>query len=132
MLQAVRLFLACTLMLGMANSLAAQVQTGSILIRVTDEQGGAVPGVSVRLTSSALVAGTATGVTDAGGAYRFPSLPPGVYSVTVELQGFQTIERENVNVQVGQTIPLDLTMRVASLAETVTVRPTSARFTWPQ
>jgi hypothetical protein len=121
MLQVLRLSLACALLLGAALPLEAQVQTGSILIRVTDEQGGAVPGVTVRLTSSALVAGTATGVTDAGGAYRFPSLPPGVYAVTFELQGFQTVERENVNVQVGQTIPLDLTMRVAALAETVTV-----------
>ena len=117
----VRLFLACALLLGAALPLAAQVQTGSILIRITDEQGAAVPGVSVRLTSSALVAGTATGVTDVGGAYRFPSLPPGVYSVTFELQGFQTVERENVNVLVGQTTPLELTMRVAALAETVTV-----------
>ena len=99
----------------------AQVQTGSILVRVSDEQGGAVPGVSVTLTSGALVAGTATGVTDTGGAYRFPSLPPGSYRVTVELQGFQTVQQDNVTVVVGQTIPLDLTMRVATLAETVTV-----------
>ena len=105
----------------LAVTIEAQVQTGSILIRVSDEQGGAVPGVAVTLTSSALVAGAATGVTDSGGAYRFPSLPPGTYSVKVELQGFQTVQQEQVNVQVGQTIPLDLTMRVASLAETVTV-----------
>jgi len=59
MLHGVRLFLACALMLGVAHPLEAQVQTGSILIRVTDEQGGAVPGVGVTLTSSALVAGTA-------------------------------------------------------------------------
>jgi hypothetical protein len=107
------------------TSAYAQVQTGSILVRVNDEQGGAVPGVSITLSSSALVAGTATGVTDTGGAYRFPSLPPGTYRVTVELQGFQTVQQENVNVQVGQTVPLELTMRVATLAETVTVTGTS-------
>jgi hypothetical protein len=61
-----------------------------------------------------------TGVTDSG-AYRFPSLPPGVYSVKVDLQGFQTVTRENVNVIVGATTPIDLTMKVAALAETVTV-----------
>jgi hypothetical protein len=65
-----------------------------------------------------------TGVTDSG-AYRFPSLPPGVYTVKVELQGFQTVTRETVNVLVGQTTPIDLTMRVATLAETVTVTGTS-------
>jgi hypothetical protein len=117
----VRLILAGAVLLGAVRPLSAQVQTGSILVRVSDEQGGAVPGVAITLTSGALVAGTATGVSDAGGAYRFPSLPPGVYVVKVELQGFQTVQQENVNVQVGQTIPLDLTMRVAALEETVTV-----------
>jgi hypothetical protein len=46
---------------------AAQVQTGSILVRVSDEQGGAVPGVSVTLASPVLVAGTTSGITDASG-----------------------------------------------------------------
>jgi hypothetical protein len=100
---------------------AAQVQTGSILVRAADEQGGAMPGVAITITSSALVAGTASGLTDEGGAYRFPSLPPGIYTVKVDLHGFQTVIRENVAVLVGQTTPLDLTMRVATLAETVTV-----------
>jgi hypothetical protein len=115
------LLLSAAVIGGAPSSVEAQVQTGSILIKVSDEQGAAVPGVSVSLTSSALVAGTATGVTDAGGGYRFPSLPPGVYTVKIELQGFQTVQRENVSVQVGQTIPLDMTMRVATLAETITV-----------
>jgi hypothetical protein len=100
---------------------AAQVQTGSILVRVYDEQGGGIPGVTVSITSGSLVAGTTTGVSDGGGTYRFPSLPPGTYSVKVELQGFQAVIRENITVQVGQTAPIDLTMRVATLAETVTV-----------
>lgn len=100
---------------------AAQVQTGSILVRVTDEQGGAVPGVAVTLTSPVLVAGTMSGVTDSGGVNRFPSLQPGLYSVKVELQGFRTVVRENVTVQVGGTVPLDLSLSVATVAETVTV-----------
>ena len=100
---------------------AAQVQTGSILVRVADEQGGAVPGVTVTLTSPVLVAGTMTGVTDTGGVNRFPSLPPGLYSVKLELQGFRTVIRENVQVIVGQTVPLDMQLTVATVAETVTV-----------
>jgi hypothetical protein len=108
-----------------AASAAAQVQTGSILVRVTDEQQGAAPGATVTLTSPVLVAGTMTNVTDAGGVVRFPSLSPGIYSVTVELQGFRTIIRENLVVQIGQTTPIDLSLTVASLAETVTVTGTS-------
>ena len=98
----VRVWLAAIgLMAVAALPVAAQVQTGSILVRVTDAQGGAVPGVTVTLTSPVLVAGTMTGVTDTGGVNRFPSLPPGIYSVKVELQGFRTVIRENVVVQVG-------------------------------
>ena len=120
-----RLFLrAMVVLLATAVPLSAQVQTGSILVRVTDDQGAAVPGATVTIASSALVAGSMTGVTDSG-AYRFPSLPPGIYTVKVDLQGFQTVSRENVNVLVGQTTPIDLTMKVATLAETVTVTGTS-------
>ncbi|HWQ00274.1 MAG TPA: TonB-dependent receptor, partial [Vicinamibacterales bacterium] len=100
---------------------AAQVQTGSILVRVTDPQGAVVPGVTVTISSPALVAGQMVGVTDQGGVYRFPSLPSGVYSVKLELAGFRTVVRENIVVSVGQTTPVDLTLEVATVAETVTV-----------
>ena len=103
----------------------AQFQTGSILVRVADEQGAAVPGVSVTLSSDALVAGTMAGITDSGGVYRFPSLPPGTYSVKVDLQGFRGVVREGVQVQVGQTVPLDLKLLVATVAESVTVTGSS-------
>lgn len=53
---------------------AAQMQTGSILVRVTDDQGAAVPGVAVTLTSPVLVAGTMSGITGGAGVNRFPSL----------------------------------------------------------
>jgi hypothetical protein len=104
-----------------ASPLAAQVQTGSILVRVTDEQGGAVPGVMVTLTSPAIVSGTMTGVTDVGGVNRFPSLPPGTYAVKLDLQGFRSVIREGIVVAVGQTVPIDLSLQVATVAETVTV-----------
>jgi hypothetical protein len=116
---------AIALMAAAALPVAAQVQTGSILVRVTDQQGGAVPGVTVTLTSPVLVAGTMTGVTDTGGVNRFPSLQPGTYSVKLELQGFRTVIRENVIVVVGQTVPLDMNLSVATVAETVTVTGTS-------
>jgi len=83
----VRVWLAAIgLMAVAALPVHAQVQTGSILVRVTDAQVGAVPGVTVTLTSPVLVAGTMTGTTDTGGVNRFPSLQPGVYSVKLDLQ----------------------------------------------
>jgi hypothetical protein len=113
--------LAMLVVMALPSVTIAQVQTGSILVRAADEQGGAVPGVAITITSSALVAGSASGVTDEGGAYRFPSLPPGTYTVQIDLQGFQTVVRENIAVLVGQTTPVDMAMKVASVAETITV-----------
>ena len=118
----VRVWLSALALLAVAAlPVSAQVQTGSILVRVTDAQGGAVPGVSITLSSPVLVSGTMAAVTDSGGVNRFPSLQPGIYSVKVELQGFRTVVRENVQVIVGQTVPLDMQLSVATVAETVTV-----------
>jgi hypothetical protein len=105
----------------LATPAIAQVQTGSILARANDAQGAVVPGVAVTISSPVLVSGTMTGTTDTGGACRFPSLPPGTYSVKMELQGFQSVIRENIVVAVGQTTPVDLAMSVATLQESVTV-----------
>src|SRR5262245_31633057 len=109
------------LVLGLAAPVLAQVQTGSILVKAVDDQGAVVPGVNVTISSPVLVAGTMNAVTDAGGVYRFPSLVPGTYAVKMELTGFQTINRENIVVLVGQTTPIDFQMRVAALAESITV-----------
>ena len=100
----------------------AQVQTGSILVKALDDQGAVMPGVSVTISSPVLVTGSQAGVTDAGGVYRFPSLPPSTtYTIRLELQGFQTQVREGVVVSVGQTTPIDVGMKVGSLSESVTV-----------
>ena len=90
-------------------------------MKAVDDQGGVVPGVTVTITSPVLVAGSMTGVTDGGGVNRFPSLVPGTYTVKLELAGFQTITRENIVVLVGQTTPVDFSMKLASLAENITV-----------
>ena len=76
-------FLVVSIALTVAAPAAAQVQTGSILVRAVDEQGAVVPGVTVTITSPVLVAGSMTGVTDAGGVFRFPSLVPGTYLVKI-------------------------------------------------
>ena len=107
--------------MALASTAGAQVQTGSILVKATDEQGASTPGVTVTISSGVLVGGSMTGVTDVGGIYRFPALVPGTYTVKLDLQGFQSIIRENVQVQVGQTTPLEMAMKVASVSEAITV-----------
>jgi hypothetical protein len=113
--------IALLIAIGIAVPAMAQIQTGSILVKTTDEQGAPTPGVAVTISSPVLISGTMSGVTDAGGVNRFPSLVPGTYTVKIELQGFQTIVRENIVVLVGQTTPVDLAMKIAAVAETITV-----------
>lgn len=80
--------------LALYGTAEAQIQTGRIFVTARDPQGEFVPGVTVTISSPALVAGEMRGITGNDGAYRFPSLPPGTYTVTVQLSGFQTVRRE--------------------------------------
>ncbi len=98
----------------------AQQTTGSVNGRVADEQGAAVPGVMVTATSSE-TGFVRNAITDGEGLYRLPALPVGLYDVVLELAGFTRVERQGVVVNVSRTTDLDVTIRVAQFAETVTV-----------
>lgn len=101
---------------------AAQVgQTAVLTGTVTDTSGAPVPGVTVTATSPALIGGSRSVVSDGEGVYRFPALPPGLYSVTAELQGFTPAKRDNVRLLLGQVITIDHTLSVGTLTEAVTV-----------
>lgn len=104
-----------------ASPLWAQVQSGSIFVRVVDAQGEVVPGATVTLTSPVLPR-PLVGVTDSAGVQRFSALTIGTYAVKATLAGFQTITREGVVVVQNQTASIDLSMTVGSVTEEVTVR----------
>ena len=99
----------------------AQIGQGTLTGVITDPQGQVLPGVTVTATSTALI-GTRTTVTEVDGRYRFPALPSGFYKLKFDLAGFSTLERDNIQVVLGQTISVDTQMKIASLAETVTVQ----------
>ena len=99
----------------------AQTQTSNITGRATDESGGALPGVTVSVTSPNLIGGARTAVTDDQGVYRFTQLPGGTYVVKFELPGFTTMNVEAVQVSAGATMTINGKMTVAALQETVTV-----------
>ncbi len=114
------LLVVLALVAGFTAPAFAQGTTGGVTGRVLDDQGAAVPGVTVTAKNSET--GFARTVTsDAEGTYRLSALPVGVYDITAELQGFATVDRRGVTVNVGQTLTLDVTLKLASLAETVTV-----------
>src|SRR5690348_4896817 len=89
------------LVLAMASPATAQVHGGNINGTVTDQQGGALPGVTVTLQG---VDFSREITTTADGSYHFLDLAPGSYKITESLNGFQTLVREGVIVEVGRDI----------------------------
>ncbi|MGE3274824.1 MAG: carboxypeptidase regulatory-like domain-containing protein [Vicinamibacterales bacterium] len=94
--------------------------TGTIQGRVADAQGAVLPGVTVTATSPSML-GPQTVVTSETGNYRFPAVPPGTYTVTYELPGFNTLKREGIQITLGFTATVNIEMSLATLEETVTV-----------
>jgi hypothetical protein len=94
--------------------------TGTIQGRITDAQGAVLPGVTVTATSPSAL-GAQTTVTSETGNYRFPAVPPGTYTVTYELAGFNTVRREGIQIALGFTANLNVELAVATVQETVTV-----------
>jgi hypothetical protein len=103
-----------------ASEAWAQGGDGSLRGTVKDDQGGALPGVTVTATSPALL-GPAAAVSDAGGNYRVINLPPGLYTLTAELTGFALFRREAILLRAGANFQVDITMALGTLAETITV-----------
>src|SRR5215510_7404769 len=101
--------------------LSAQSGNGTLRGKVLDEQASPMPGVTVTATSPQALAPVAA-VTDSNGEYRLANLPPGTYTLKVELSGFSTINREGILLRAAANFQVDdLTMKVGSLEESITV-----------
>jgi hypothetical protein len=110
------------MVLGVLTAAPVMAQQGGSAIRglVTDEQQGVLPGVAITIThvENGNVRETSTG---ADGTYLVPSLVPGPYRVSAQLEGFNRLLREDVVLRIGSTLQVDLMLRVGSMAENVTV-----------
>jgi len=100
---------------------SAQTSTGGLRGFVKDDTGGVLAGVTVEATSPSRIGGAAVEVTDAQGLYRFENLPIGEYSLTFTLQGFGTTRREEIRVEVGRTIQLDMQLKVGNVEQSIVV-----------
>jgi Carboxypeptidase regulatory-like domain/TonB dependent receptor-like, beta-barrel len=114
------LFGSALLLLFSSASAFAQQTTGNVTGRVVDQQGAAIPGASITAKNPA-TGFTRTEVSDAEGIYRLSALPVGIYEVLAELTGFASVSKQDVEVNVGQTVAIDFGLKVATIAETVTV-----------
>ena len=94
-------------------------QTGSIQGKVTDTSGAVLPGVTVEAKSNVLPSARTT-VSGTDGIYQLPQLPPGPYTITFTLSGFQTASRQ-ADVQLEQVTQVDAKLAVQGVTEAVTV-----------
>ena len=107
------------LIAAMASPAWAQDIRGSIEGVVRDASGAVLPGATVEAASN--VGQPASTVTDSVGVYRFPSLAPGNYKVTANLQGFVSREVVDVRVALGQIKKVDFSLPLSGVTETVNV-----------
>ncbi|GMV22500.1 MAG: hypothetical protein AMXMBFR57_24490 [Acidimicrobiia bacterium] len=109
-----------TALLGLTAGSANAQAIGSIFGKATDSSGGVLPGVTVTVSGGALQQ-PLTQVTTESGAYQFPVVPIGNYTVTFELSGFKRVSRQNVPVTSGFNAEINALMEVGAMTEEVTV-----------
>jgi hypothetical protein len=103
-----------------SRSVSAQVAHAELRGTVVDESGAALPGASI--TATHVDTGVArTAVSSSTGAFTMPALPVGRYRLQFDLAGFGTVVQEGIVLSVGQSASLSVTMKLASVQETITV-----------
>src|SRR5882762_4586318 len=101
-------------------SLFSQGSYGRILGTVTDQSGGVISGATVTVIDKDRgVARTLT--TDQAGEYNAPTLIPGTYTVRVDANGFKRVDRQNVVLEVGKEVRVDVSVQPGEQTQTITV-----------
>ena len=111
---------AICLLLIIGHTFAQSTVTGAISGTVTDPQGGVVPNASVTVTNVGTNAKTVV-TSNGSGEYRANNLQPGTYTVEVSSGGFAPAKAENVKVEVGQTLSLNIPLSVGTAVAEVKV-----------
>jgi hypothetical protein len=108
------------------EGLPAEAQTSNATLQgtISDQSGAVLPGVTIRLQSLATGLQRDT-VTNTSGLYVFNFLPAGRYEVTAELSGFKSVKHDDVQLEIGQNLSLDMKLEVGRVEETVVVEGTA-------
>lgn len=97
----------------------AQVRGGDIYGSVVLADGSKVPGVLITLTGDKI--GKLTTISSEKGNFRFLALPPGMYELRCELEGFKTVIRKDIEISLGKNVTLNILMETTTLKEEITV-----------
>jgi hypothetical protein len=96
-------------------------ETGAIEGTVMTPEGEPLPGVEVTISSTHLIGGSKSQITNQYGKFRFPALPIGTYEAEARLEGFTPQRKIDLRISIQMTLTVDFTLAVGSLEETVTV-----------
>ena len=122
MLKPSRILFSFSVLLVCCLAVFAQTGTSNITGTIRDSNGAAVPGATVTAKNDSTGV-TSTQTTTDSGLYSFSSLPVGNYTITVEKQGFKTLQKTSNVLQVGEPLTADGTLEIGQVSETVTVTP---------
>ncbi|HDZ26997.1 hypothetical protein LCGC14_1355790 [marine sediment metagenome] len=99
----------------------AQSVTGKIIGKVTDEEKTPFPGVTIEISSPSLMGGVHSQIASEDGDYRFINLPSGTYKLVFSLDGFQTVERQNIRVSLNATVTQDIILKQSTIEESIVI-----------
>jgi hypothetical protein len=111
----------CSAIFVLCLSVSAAQAQATIAGTVRDTSAGVLPGVTVEVSSPALIEKVRSTVTDGNGAFSIVDLRPGAYTVTFALTGFSTVRREGIELSGNFTATVNAELRVGTLEETITV-----------
>src|SRR5436190_14281490 len=118
MARVARLVVVLGFLLLLPSAVLAQLSTGQISGRITDDSGAVLPGVTVTVVQTE-TGQTRTTVTDASGLYVLPNLATGPYRLEAALQGFRTYAQTGIVLQVAATPTINVVLGIGSLEQTV-------------
>src|ERR1700681_2450955 len=118
--KAIQLLGGALVILLLSVSAFSQGNAGRILGTVSDQSGGVVAGATVTVIDTERGVNR-TLTTDDAGEYNAPNLTPGMYTVRAEAKGFKKLERQNIALEVGKEVRIDLTVQPGAQEQTVTV-----------
>src|ERR1035438_170037 len=117
----------CALILtfGMFTRCDAQTTYGSIVGTAHDTSGAVIVGAKITVTNLGTAVKTTQATNDVG-AYSFNTLFPGAYTVHAEMQNFKSVDVQNIQLQVDQTLRYDIAMQLGQVSQNVVVTETLA------